>query len=81
MNVDHLDRRARHVLAPQIVDEAVDSNRPVGVEQQTGQQRPLLRRPERNRRPVSLDLERPEQARVDGRGRHHPRSRGRARRF
>ena len=42
VDVDHLHRGVRDVLAPQVVHEPVDGHRPVGLQQQPGEQRPRL---------------------------------------
>jgi hypothetical protein len=52
VDLDHLGRRRRCVMAPQVLDETVDRDRTVGVEQQASQQRPPARRPEGNRHVV-----------------------------
>jgi hypothetical protein len=61
VDVDHLHGRRRHVLAPDVVDQAIDGDGPVDVEQQARQQRTLGRGAERERRAIVLDLERTEQ--------------------
>jgi hypothetical protein len=50
------------VLAPQVVDELVDRHRPIGVEQQAREKRPLARSAEPDRRGVVEGLERTEDA-------------------
>ena len=63
MDLDHLGGRARHILAPEIVDEAVDGHGVVGVEQQPSQESALARRSKRDRRSAVSHVQRPEQAR------------------
>ena len=65
VDVDHLDRRLRDVLAPQVVDEALDRDRPVGVQQQPREQRARLATPELERLAVAVEhLQRTEHAEV-----------------
>ena len=61
----HLDGRGRGLrgcAAPDLVDQAIASDGLVGVEQEQGEQRPLLRTPELQHAAVLLDLERSEDA-------------------
>jgi hypothetical protein len=38
VDVDHLHRRLRNVVTPQVIDEPVDRDRPVGIDQQPREQ-------------------------------------------
>ena len=51
---------AGRVVAPQLVEDPLGGNDSVDVEQQQGEQRALLRRPEIDGLAVGSDLERPE---------------------
>jgi hypothetical protein len=46
VDLHHLLSAVRHVLAPELVDDAVDRERAVGVDEQEGQERPLLSAPQ-----------------------------------
>ena len=61
----HLDGRGRGLrwcAAPDLVDQAIARDGLVGVEQQEGEQRALLRAPELQHPALHLDLERSEDA-------------------
>ena len=61
VDLHRLRRAGRRGLAPEGVDEALDGDRLVGVEQEDGEERALLRAAERQR-PIALaDLERPQE--------------------
>ena len=60
VDVDHLHRRAGHVVSPQVVDELVDGDGPAGLEQQPGQQRALAPATQGHRCAVFAHLERTE---------------------
>ena len=60
VDVDHLHRRAGHVLSPQVVDELVDGDGPAGLEQQPGQQRALAPATQGHRCAAFAHLERTE---------------------
>ena len=63
MDLDHLHRARRRLLAPEILHEAIHRHRAVRVEQEPRDERPLRPAPEGDRAPVELDLEWPEEAR------------------
>jgi hypothetical protein len=65
VDLDGVARRRRRVVGPQLLDQAVAGDDPVGLEQQDGQERPLLRAAERQPVPVRVDLERTENAEID----------------
>jgi hypothetical protein len=52
----------RWTLAPQLVDESLGAQRPVGMDQQQRKQRPLLIAPKREREPVTEHFKRTEDA-------------------
>ena len=62
VDLDALRRFRRRLLAPELVDQAVDRDDLVRVHQQRGQERALLRRPERDRAARLEGLDRPEDA-------------------
>jgi hypothetical protein len=55
VDLDGVARRHRRVLGPQLLDQAIAGHDPVGLQQQDGQQRALLRSTER--KPVPLSSE------------------------
>ena len=65
VDLDGVARRRRRVLGPQLLDQAIAGDDPVGLQQQDRQQRALLRAAEREPVPVRADLERTEDAEVD----------------
>jgi hypothetical protein len=65
VDLDGVARRRRRVLGPQLLDQAVAGDDPVGLQQQDRQQRALLRAAEREPVPVRANLERTEDAEVD----------------
>jgi hypothetical protein len=65
IDLHELGRRRRRALAPQLVDDPVARHDLVRVEQQQREQRPLLRRPELDRRTVDHRLERAKQPKLD----------------
>jgi hypothetical protein len=65
VDLDGVARRCRRVLGPQLLDQAIAGDDPVGLQQQDRQQRALLRSTEREPVPVRADLERTEDAEVD----------------
>jgi hypothetical protein len=65
VDLDGVARRRRRVLGPQLLDQAIARDDPVGLQQQDRQQRALLRAAEREPVPVRANLERTEDAEVD----------------
>ena len=78
VDLERVARRRRRVLGPQLLDQAVAGDDPVGLQQQDRQQRALLRAAEREPAPVRADLERTEDAEVDATRRPATFSRSRA---
>ncbi len=64
VDLDHLGRRLRRGLAPQLVDQRLDGDRAVGVQEQAGQQSARLAAAESERRRVGACLERTQQPEV-----------------
>jgi hypothetical protein len=67
VRLDHLDRRLGRLDAPQAVNEPVHGDDPVQIEQEQREQRPLLRRAQRNGLFPVHDLERAEDPIFHGR--------------
>ena len=65
----HLRGRAGHVLAPEVLDEALGGDRAIGIERQPGEQRAWLATAEPHRGGSVADLERAEEERHHGDGR------------
>jgi hypothetical protein len=65
VDLDGVARRHRRALGPPLLDQAIAGHDPVGLQQQDGQQRALLRSTERKPVPVRANLERTEDAEVD----------------
>jgi hypothetical protein len=71
VDLEGVARRRRRVLGPQLLDQAIAGDDPVGLQQQDRQQRALPRSTEREPPPVRANLKRTEDAEVDalrGRG-------------
>jgi hypothetical protein len=74
IHLDALGDRDRRCLSPQLVDQPVGADDLVGVQQQDGQERPLLTAAERERRPVLDNLQWPKHSEL-----HHDRAHENAR--
>jgi hypothetical protein len=67
VDLHHLDRSVRQVLAPQVLEETFDRHRSPCVEQQARQHGALLAWPEREQLPPVARLERAEHSEVHSR--------------
>jgi hypothetical protein len=65
IHLKRLGGGTRRRLSPQLVDQPLPRQRLTGCEQQRGEQRPLLRSPERDRPAVENRLERAQNAEFD----------------
>src|SRR5438093_2112301 len=64
VDLHHLLRALRHVLAPQLVNDAIDRQRPVGVDEEERQQRPLFAAAQTQLATAVANLERSEDSKV-----------------
>ena len=64
VDLHHLLRRLGHVLAPELVDDALDRERPVGVDEEERQEGALLAAPQPHLAIPVAHLERAEDAKV-----------------
>src|SRR4051812_3713047 len=64
MRLERMARTRRRRLRPDVLDQAVDGDHAAVVDEEHGEERPLSRRTERDRRAVATDLERAEDAKL-----------------
>ena len=62
--MDHLDRATGWLVAPKVIEQALDRDRASGIEQQAREHGALLATAERHRHATGADLKRPEDAEV-----------------
>ncbi len=65
LRLERVPRPGRRRLLPEVLDEPVDGDDPAAVDEQVGEQRALLRRPQRHAFPVAQHLERPQEPELD----------------
>ena len=81
VDLHHLDRRLGGLLAPEVLDQALDAHGAVGVQEQPGQKRALLAPAQEEGRRAVADLERSEQPELHGHAQRYQRVRARPRAY